>query len=73
MSTRSWELVTTNEPAVLAESLLDAIVVEDSQGDRCLPDPPYTKESDGCEIFGETDNLLDQLVASETDPWGRGR
>ena len=73
MSTRSRELVATDEPAVLAEPLFDTIVVEDSQNDGCLPDPPCADESDGCEGFGEANDLLDQLVASETGPWGRGR
>ena len=73
MSTRSRELIATDEPAVLAEPLLDAVVVEYSQSDGCLPDPPGTYESDGYEGFGETNDLLDQLVASETGPWWRGR
>ena len=30
MSARSWELITTNEPPVLAEPSFDAIVVKDS-------------------------------------------
>jgi hypothetical protein len=59
MRTRSWELVATNEPSVLAKSLLDAVVVEDRQRDRRLPDPPCTDESEGCEAFGETNDLLD--------------
>jgi hypothetical protein len=73
MSARSWELVATNEPAVVAKSLLDAIVVEDSQSDGRLPDPPWTDESDGCEVLCEANNLLDQLVASKTGPRRRGR
>jgi hypothetical protein len=73
MRTRGWELVTTNEPSVLAKPFLDAFVVEDGQSDRRLPDPPCTDESDGCEAFGETNDLLDQLVASETGPRPRGR
>jgi hypothetical protein len=73
MSTRSRELVATDEPAVLAEPFLDAVVVEDGQSNRRLPDPPYANESDGCEFFGETNDLLDQLVASETGPRRRGR
>jgi hypothetical protein len=73
MSTRSWELVATNEPAVLAEPLLDAIVVEDSQSNGCLPDSPWTDESDGCKFFDEANDLLDQFFASETGPWWWGR
>jgi len=66
-------LVTANESAVVTESLSDTIVVEDSQSDGRLPDPADTNESDGCEVFGQTDDLLDQLVTSETDPRRRGR
>ena len=73
MSTRSRELIATDEPAVLAKPLLDTVVVEDSQCYGCLSDPPWTDESDGCEFFGETNDLLDQLVASETGPRPRGR
>ena len=36
-------------------------------------DPPRTKENDRCEVFSETNDLLDQLVASETGPWLPGR
>ena len=72
MSARCRELVTTDEPAVVSESFLDAIVVEDSQGDGCFPDPSWTDESDWIEGFGDTEDLLDQLVTSETGPrpWG---
>ena len=48
MSARSRELVTTNEPPVLAKPLLDPIVVEDCQGYGRLPDPSCTDESDWC-------------------------
>jgi hypothetical protein len=73
MNTRSWELVATDEPTVVAKPLLDSILVEDGQSDGRLPDPPCTDESDGCGVFSEANNLLDQLVASETGPrrWGR--
>jgi hypothetical protein len=73
MRTRSWELVATDEPAVLAKPLLDAIVVEDSESDRRLPDPSCTDESDGCEGSGETNDLFDQLIAPETGSRRRGR
>jgi hypothetical protein len=68
MTTRSWELVATDESAVLPKALLDAVVVEESSSDGRLPDPPCADESDGCEVLGETNDLLDQLVASETGP-----
>ena len=73
MSARCRELVTTYEPAVVSESFLDAIVVEDSQGDGCFPDPPWTDESDWIEGFSDTDDLLNQLVTSEAGPWPWGR
>ena len=74
MSARRWELVATDESPALAKPLLDAIVVEDSQSDGGLANSAGTDKSDGREVFGETDNLLDQVVASETSPWcWRGR
>ena len=46
--------------------------MEDSQGDRRLADSTGTHESDGREVVGQADNLLNQLVTSETGPrrWG---
>ena len=68
-----WELVATDEPAVVSELFLDVIVVENSQGDGCFPNPPCAKEGDRCEGFSETNDLLDQLVTSKTGSWWRGR
>ena len=51
----------------------DAIVMEDGKSDGRLADSTGTDESDGCEIFGQTDDPLDQLVTSETGPRRRGR
>ena len=59
------ELVATDEPTVVAESLPDAIIVEDGQGDRSLANPAGTDESDWSEMFCETNDLLDQVVASK--------
>ena len=73
MSGRGAELVTTDKPAIVSKLLLDATMVEDGEGDRCLPDPPWTDESDWREVFCEADDLLDQLVAAETDPRRRWR
>ena len=73
MSARRWELVTTDEPTVVSELLPDATVVEDSQSDRGLPNPACTNKCDWSAIFCEADDLLDQFVASETDPWWWGR
>ena len=67
------ELVATDESTVITESLLDATVVEDSQSDGCFPDLPWTYEGDWGEIFSETNDLLDQVVASTTGPQRRGR
>jgi len=61
---RSGESVTTDEPTVVPKPLLDVIVMKDSQGDRSLANPAGTDEGDWCEAFRETDNLLNQLVAS---------
>ena len=45
MSGRGGELVATDETTVVAKSFLDAIVMEDGQGDGCLADSPCTDES----------------------------
>ena len=50
---------------------LDPIVMEKGQGGGGLPDPASTDESDWSQVLGETDYLLDQLVASEERPWGQ--
>ena len=73
MNARGGELVATDEPTVGSKSFLDAIVVEDSQSDRSLPDPSCPDESDRTEILCEANDLLDQILASETGPrwWGR--
>ena len=73
MNAGGRELVAADERAVVSKLLLDAIVVEDSQGNGCFPDPPCTEESDRGEGFNETDDLLDQLVAPKTGPWWRGK
>ena len=39
MSERRWELVAADKPTVLAEPLLDTIVVEDGERDGRLSDP----------------------------------
>ena len=73
MCARGGELVATDEPTVGPKPFLDAIVVEDAQGDRGFPDPSCSDESDWSETFRETDDLLDQVLASETGPWPWGR
>jgi hypothetical protein len=59
MRERSRETITTYESPVLAKPLFDPAMVEGSKGNRRFPDPPCTDESDGFEIFGESDDLLD--------------
>jgi len=73
MSERGREFVAADEPAVVAETLLDSIVMEDGQGDGRLADSAGTNEGEWGEIFYQADDLLDQLVASEEGPrwWGR--
>ena len=46
--------------AVVSESFLDALVVKDSQGDGRFSYPPCTDESDGFELFGTTNDILNQ-------------
>jgi hypothetical protein len=52
---------------------LDAIVVENCQGDGSFPDTTCTDERYGFVILRQTENFFDQLVASETIPRRRGR
>jgi hypothetical protein len=73
MGTRSWELVTADEPTVIAKPLLYVIVVEDGQGDGGFPDATCTDESGWGEGFCETNDLPDQLFTPETGPRWRGR
>ena len=73
MSAGGGELVTSDEPTVVSKSFLDAIVVEDGESDGCFPDPPCADESDWSEMFCEADDVLNQLLASETGPRRRGR
>jgi hypothetical protein len=73
MGTRSRKLIAADNPTVLAEPFFDPLVVEDSERNRRLPDPPCTNESDRFEVFGESDNLLNQFLAPEAVPRGWGR
>ena len=74
MGVGGGELVTTNEPTVFTESLLDSTVVEDRQGNRSLSNPASTgtDESDRSEGFCKADNFPDQFVTPETGPWWWG-
>ena len=68
MRERGGEPVATDEPTAIAKTLLDAIVVEDNQGDARLANSASTDESDRSEDFCQTDDLLDQLTTSEMGP-----
>jgi len=57
MRERGGELVTADEPTVFAETLFDAIVVEDGQGGARLANSTGTNESDWSEAFCQTDDL----------------
>ena len=73
MKARWGELVAADETTVVSKSFLEAIVVEDGQGNGRFPDPPWTDESDWGQVFCEADHLLDHFVTTETGPrwWGR--
>ena len=73
VSTRGGELIAADEPAVIAKPLLDPVVVENGQGDGCLPDSSGTNESDWNEVLDEIDYLLDQFIASKEGPRWRRR
>ena len=58
-------MVATNESTVIAKPLLDPIMVENGQGDRCLANSASTDEGDWNKVLSKIDYLFDQLVASE--------
>lgn len=66
-------MVATYEPSAISKSRFDTIVVEDSQGYRRFPNSPRAYESHWGEVYCETNNLLDQFVASKTSPRRRWR
>ena len=66
-------MVVTDKPTIVTESMFNAIVMGDGQGDECLPDPAGTNESGGCDVFGQTNDLVDQLATCETDSRCRRR
>ena len=68
MGAGGWELVATDEPAVMPEPLLDSIVVENRQRDRGLPNPTSADESNWAKVFSEMDYLLYQLITSKEGP-----
>lgn len=54
-----WELVTANQTSIIAKSLLYAIVVKESQGNRRFPDSTSTDDSDRAKVFHIVDDILD--------------
>ena len=65
-------MITADESTVVAKPLLDPVVMENGQGNGCLPDSSSTNESDRNEILSEIDYCLDKFVASEEGPlWRR--
>jgi hypothetical protein len=64
MRAGSWELVTAAKSTVVTESSFDPSVVEGLEGNRCLVDLLCADESDGLEIFSESDDRSNQLVTS---------
>ena len=74
MGRRGVELVTTYEPSVVTKSLFDAVVVKDGQSDGRLADPAGTNKGNWGRVFCqcETNDLLDQLIASKEIPRRRG-
>ena len=72
MSARGGELVATDESTVVAKPPLDSVVVENGQGNGCLPDSSGTNKGDRNEILSEIDYCLDKFVASKEGPlWRR--
>ena len=67
------ELVATNKSTIISESLFDAIVVEDREGDGRLPGPSCTNQGNGFQILSQSNDLFNQFISTETDPWRRGR
>ena len=59
MATRGRELVATDEPAVVAEPLLDSIVVENGQGNGGLSNSASADESDWAKVLSKVDCIID--------------
>ena len=73
MRARGREFVATDESAVMAESLLDPVIMKNSQGDGRFANSTRADESDRSKALDEIDYLFDQLVASKEGPrWKRG-
>ena len=70
---RCGELIAADESTVITKPLFDAVVVEDSQGDRCLPDSAGADESEWGEALHKASDLIDQVVTPEEGPRWSGR
>jgi len=73
MNERGWKSVASDEPTIPVKPLLDAMVMKNGQNNGCLADSTGTNESDGREVFCQSDDIFDQLVTAETSPrrrWG---
>ena len=73
MSVRGGKLVAADKSTVVPKPRLDAIVVEDGQSDGRFPNAAWTDQSDWGKVFYEANDPVDQLVASKTGSWWRGR
>ena len=62
---RGGELVAADEPAVVAETFFDTVVVEDGESDKRLADSTRTNESEWSQVFRQTDEIPDQLISSK--------
>ena len=59
------EMIAADEPTIVTEHLFDASIVKEGQDYGCLPNPAGPDQSDWCEVLCETDDPLDQIIASK--------
>ena len=65
---RGGELVASDEPAVVTETVFDAVMMENGESYGCLANPTSTNESERNEVFCQTDELPDELISSKEVP-----
>jgi hypothetical protein len=70
---RRRETITTDETTVITKPVLDAVVVENREGDRRFPDPTRSYESNRFEVPGKANDFLDEFLPPEAGSgrWGR--
>ena len=73
MDARGGKLITADEPTIVTEPFLDAVVVEGSECDGRFANSACTDESDRHNVFCERNDGFDQFVASEAVPRRAGR